>query len=66
MERKIAVQVVSELKKQNGPQLTLLEAMSMTKVMTDGYEMYAIQKGDVTFLVWKHADGSITVKIQCW
>ena len=34
MERKIAVQVVSELKKQNGPQLTLLEAMSMTKVMT--------------------------------
>ena len=66
MERKMAEQVVSELKKKNGPQLTILEAMSMTKVMTDGYEIYAIQKGDVTFLAWKCKDGRIVTKIQCW
>lgn len=66
MERKMAEQVVSELKKQNGPQLTILEAMSMTKVMTDGYDVYAIQKGDVTFLAWKRGDDSIITKIQCW
>ncbi len=66
MERKMAEQVVSEFKKQNGPQLSILEAMAMTMVMTDGYEVYAIQKGDVTFLVWKRRDGSITAKVQCW
>ena len=66
MERKMAEQVISELNNKNGPKLTLLEAMSMTKVMTDWYEIYAIQKGDVTFLAWKHEDGGVTVKIQCW
>ena len=66
MERKLAEQVVNEFEKKNGPTLSVLEAMSMTKVMTDGYEMYAIQKGDVTFLVWKIDDGKVVCKTQCW
>ena len=66
MERTMAEQVVNELEKKHGNQLTILEAMSMTKVMTDSYEVYAIQKGDVTILAWKRGDGSVSVKIQCW
>lgn len=67
MERKMAEQVISEFKKQNGSQeLSILEVMSMTKVMTDGYEVYAIQKGDVTFLACKCENGRIITKVQCW
>lgn len=66
MDRKMAELVVNEFKKKNGPQLTILEAMTMTKIMSSGYKIYALQKGDVTFLVWKREDGSIITKIQCW
>ena len=66
MKRKMADQVVEEFKKQNGPRISILEAIAMTKVMTDDYEVYAIQKGDVTFLVWKDSEGGITAKTQCW
>lgn len=52
MERKLAELVVKSFKDKNGPTITVLEAMSMTKVLTDGYDVYAIQKGDVTFLAW--------------
>ena len=66
MERKMAEQVVKDLQNKKGPQLTMLEAISMTKVMTDCHEVYAIQKGDVTFLVWKCGDGSISTKVLSW
>ena len=52
MERKLAELVVQNLEGHNGPTLTVLEAMSMTKITTDGIDVYAIQKGDVTFLAW--------------
>lgn len=52
MEKNLARRVAREFIKQQGPQLSLLEALSMTKVFSDGFEMYAIQKGDVTFLAW--------------
>lgn len=66
MERRMAEVVVMKLGKENGPQLSVEEAMSMTKIKTDAYEVYARQKGDVTFLAWRRADGSIIIKIQCW
>ena len=62
----VAHMVVEELKKKDGPTLTLLEAMSMTPVMTDGYTVFAITKDDVTFLAWKRRDGSILTKVICW
>lgn len=64
--RKIAKQVIREFKKQDSPQLSMRDAMAMTKVMTDGYEVYAIQKGDVTFLAWNHKDSSISAKVLFW
>ena len=65
MKTETAKKIVNSFKEQNGPTLSLLEAMAMTKVMTDFYEVYSIQKGDVTFLAWISGDRVIT-KIQCW
>lgn len=66
MTRKIALNIVEQLKQNNGPKLTLLEAMMMTKLPSDAYEVYAIQKGDVTFMAWVRYDGSVIVKTTCW
>lgn len=52
MERKLAELVVEDLKKQGGPNLTVMEAMSMTKIKTDNLEVYAVQKGHATILAW--------------
>lgn len=37
MERRMAEVVVMKLGKENGPQLSVEEAMSMTKIKTDAY-----------------------------
>lgn len=70
MEREMAEQVVRELKRQNGPQLSsVLEAMRMAKVAIDypySCEVYAIQNGYNTFLARKSEDGTIIVKVQQW
>lgn len=68
MERKLAELVVKNLEGHNGPVISVLEAMSMTKVMTDGYDVYAIQKGDVTFLAWVSTNNMTCArtKIVCW
>lgn len=68
MERKTAELVVKNLAGHNGPMLSVLEAMSMTKVNTDGYDVYAIQKGDVTFLAWISTNTMTCArtKIVCW
>ena len=66
MERELARKIRDSFEEVLGLQLTLLEVTAMTKIMTDGYEVYAVQKGDVTFLAWVHYDGSVTTKIQCW
>ena len=65
MEREMAQLVVNDLVDNNGPMLSLLEAMEMTKVETDGYEVYASQKGDVTFLAWFSGD-IIHTKTIAW
>lgn len=65
--KELADTIVKAFKEKNGPTLSHLEAMAMTKVMTDYYQIYAIQKGDVTFLVWVSDGGElVTVKTQCW
>lgn len=65
MRRDFAKQVSDELKAKNGPQLSLYEAMQMQAVITDGYEVYACQKGDVTFLAWK-SKNRVIVKTVTW
>ena len=66
MDRTLAEIVVTELEKKKFPPLTILEAMSMTKIMSDSHEIYAIHKDGVTFLVWKDVLGKIDTKIQRW
>lgn len=65
--KELANTIVKAFKEKNGLTLSHLEVMAMTKVMTDYYQIYAIQKGDVTFLVWVSNGGElVTVKTQCW
>ena len=60
MNSKIVKTIVQSFVKKGGPQLTLYEAMAMTKVNTDKLQMYAFQKGDVTFLAWITVSDQIT------
>lgn len=66
MDRKIAEKIVREFAMKKGPQITVSEAMRMTAVDTDGYKMYALQKGDVTFLAWIILGDDVTCKTICW
>lgn len=66
MTRELAQKIVNQLIDAKGPALTLLEVMMMTKLPSDGYEVYSIQKGDVTFMAWVHKCGTVAVKITCW
>ena len=66
MEEKLAKEIVEEFKRMNGPYPTVSNVMSMTKIKSSSYDIYAIQKGDVTFLVWIREDGTFTAKTQCW
>lgn len=67
MERNLAERIVAEVAKRFDDEfLTVLEAMNMTKVMTDGRDIYAIGKGDVTVVAWIQKDGYLVVKVQCW
>lgn len=66
MKREFAKMVVTELQRRNGPQFSLFEAMSMEPIVSDGYEMYAIQKGDVTIVVWITRDMQVHVKLLTW
>ena len=65
MERKFAEKIVESLVAQNGPTLSLYEALSMSRIITDRYEVYAMQKGDVTFLAWISGEYVYT-KVVCW
>lgn len=64
-DKVFAKRVVEAFENKGGPKLTLKEAMSMQPIPTDCYEIYAIQKGDVTFLAWNCKDG-IVVHVQAW
>lgn len=65
--KELANTIVKAFKEKNGPTLSHLEVMAMTKLMTDCYQVYGIQKGDVTFLAWVSDSGElVTVKTQCW
>ena len=66
MEKKFAEQVVNELNKVAGPKLSMLEAMSMELVKSDSYDIYAVQKGTITFLAMVTRDMRVTVKLIGW
>lgn len=66
MKREFAKIVVTELRRRNGPVLSVLEAMAMEPIVSDGYETYAIQKDDVTFVIWIARDMSVHVKLVIW
>ncbi len=66
MEREIAKIIVKNFKEQKGPEISMLEALNMTKIYTDNCDVYAIQKGDVTFLAWVALNKCIRTKVVCW
>jgi len=66
MNLEIAKKVKEILDEKKGPTLSLIEVQSMTPILTDNYKIYALQKGDVTFLAWVTGDQRVIVKIQCW
>ena len=67
MERELAELVVKDLKNQEGPQLTVLEAMYMTKIASDNLDVYAVQKNDATILAMVFAkDKIVKTKIIAW
>ena len=67
MTRELAQTIVDSLEAKNGPVLTLLEAMMMTKLPSDGIDVYSIHKGDVTFLARVTGGGYVvTIKTIAW
>ena len=66
MTREIAQEIVRQLINAKGPVLTHLEAMMMTQIPSDDLEVYAVQKGDVTFLVRVSKSGYVSVKTIAW
>ena len=68
MERELAELVVKSLREQKAPMITVLEAMSMTKIKTDNQDVYAFQKGDTTIMAWiSRADGYyVRTATYCW
>ena len=67
MDIEIAKKIVEIFDKKDGPKITLIEAQGMIKVMTTGNEiLFALQKGDVTFLAWVHVNKKVFAKIQYW
>ena len=66
MGRKLARKVMDSFRQLYGVKLTMLEAMSMTKIFSDGYQIYAINKGNVTFLVWINKEEVVNTQIQFW
>ena len=66
MNFEIATEIKHALEEKKGPTLSMIEIQSMTRILSDHYEIYAVQKGDVTFLAWITGDKRVIVKIQCW
>lgn len=71
MERIIAQQVADRMAGYScfadGPEFSIDDAMGMTKIagdFYDGYEVYAMQKGD--FLVWAEVHCGICTKVRCF
>lgn len=64
MERKMAEQVVFDLKRKNGPHLTILEAKAMKKIVVEGHEVYALKRNNIIFLAWKCENGKITTQVH--
>lgn len=68
MDEKTAVKIVNFLSKENGPQLTVPEAMKMVEIPSDCNKIVALQKGYNTFLVWLTKDSNMPYasKIVYW
>ncbi len=71
MERIIAQQIVDQIAGNNcfadGPEISIDDAMRMTKIsgdFYDEYEVYAMQK--VQFLVWAEVHCGICTKVRCF
>lgn len=54
MKRELAEQIAESIRSHKGHLITVEEAKSMTKIRSDGREIYAINKGNITFLAWVH------------
>ena len=52
MKRELAEQIVASVRSHKGPLITIEEAKAMTKINSDGNEIYAINLGKFTFLAW--------------
>lgn len=68
MKRKMAKEIVKQLEQKHGPSLTVREVRKMKKVKSlrkEGLEIFSVQKGDVTFLVWL-TDKVVKIKIITW
>ena len=69
MNVKLADLIMKDFLKKNGPHLSLNEVLSMQTVISDAVEMYALQKGDVTFLAWVRPHDTlypVITKTVCW
>jgi len=66
MTFEISKKIKEAFEKENGLILTLGEIQSMKVIITEGYEICVLQKGDVTFLAWVTSDNRILVKSICW
>ena len=64
MERELAELVVADLKEKKEMELTVLEVMSMTKIMSDNIPVYAIQKSRTTVLAEVQSGPELYVKTK--
>ena len=66
MNIEVAKKIKEALDQGDGLKLTLIEIQSMTKITTTGFEVYALQRWDVTFLVLITGNTRIIVRRYFW
>jgi len=67
MNPELARKIVAEVERKGFGRLTEEEAMKMTRIESDNHiEVYAIQKGDVTYIAWGGETTKLKVKHLFW
>jgi hypothetical protein len=66
MDEELAKKIVLEFQLQHGPTISLDEAMSMERIISDGHTIYAFNKGEVTFLARIKGDRTVSVRAPRW
>jgi hypothetical protein len=66
MNKKLAKKIVLEFQLRHGPIITIDEAMSMERIISDGHTIYAFNKGEVTFLARIKGDRTVSVRAPRW